>query len=384
MKDCSRALLVNFILLVLACVTPPGVFAAKLVSSSTRDELVDKFDAMDQAINKGEGYSRSTNDNSVLAWAESYLLEAYLDMFEATRNAKYLASFVRHADRVVGNTDLKRGITDYGGRSVVGWNSTHYSRNGERLVWLVHSGMITYPLARFAWLVDNCMVVSYRSQALTYTDVAKSALAVFEKNWNYDASTGRGYYQFFADEPHSANSPNPPVPLPFNQQLAAGRTLIMLHKVTGNNEYREKAEALARHFRSNLKGNKGPYIWTYWYGKGLDRSKTIEDISHGAIDLDFAILAYRSGIVFNREDLSRFQETYEKNIHKSGTVANTVDGRGEGRYKNAIGRWLELAEFSCVPWKDFYAFYLLGDLGRHPEVMLGTAKLVKYFDKCFK
>src|SRR3990172_9785429 len=52
MKDCSRALLVNFILLVLACVTPPGVFAAKLVSSSARDELVDKFDAMDQAINK--------------------------------------------------------------------------------------------------------------------------------------------------------------------------------------------------------------------------------------------------------------------------------------------------------------------------------------------
>jgi hypothetical protein len=377
-----RALVAGLLLLASPCLAPVAAFPSDIASPIARAGLIDRFDEMDRAVNKGEGYSNSTNESGALAWAESYLLEAYLDMYEATRNEKYLASFVRHADRMVLNTDRKRGVNDYKGRSVVGWSSTKYSTNQERIVWLVHTGMITYPLVRFARMAVQDNVSEYLPQARAYTSVAKSALAFFDRNWVYDSATGTGYYRFSADEPHSTNIPGPPMPLPFNQQLAAGRTIILLAILDGSDEYRGKAEALARHFRDHLKGSDGPYLWRYWYGKAPDRLNKAEDISHGAIDLGFAVLAYRSGIVFRREDIVRFADTYDKKIHKAGTVADRVDGSGEGRYKEATGRWLELSEFTCVPWRDFHGFLSRGEVGRHPEVMLGLAKLVKYFDRC--
>ena len=351
-------------------------------AGNNRDVFIAKFDSMDNSINKGDGYSTYTNEMGTLAWAESYLLEAYLDMYEATGNSKYLASFVKHADRIVRNTDQKRGLVDYKERSAVGWSSTKYSANGERIVWLVHSGMITYPLARFAWLVKKNRLDVYSSQAKLYTDTTKAAMAFFDQTWVYDAASGKGYYQFFPDEPISANYP-PPMPLPFNQQLAAGRTFLMLYEGIGSVQYHQKAEALARHFLGYLtKGSDGAYTWFYWYGKGYDRNKTVEDISHGAIDIDFAVLACRAGTVFTQSDMNSFLQTYTKKIRKNGKFADFVNGKGEDKFKDSVGRWLELADFSCVPWNDFSNLLSSGTLSGHPQVMLGVAKLVKFYGKC--
>jgi rhamnogalacturonyl hydrolase YesR len=57
--------------------------------------------------------------------------------------------------------------------------------------------------------------------------------------------------------------------IPQNQQLAAGRMFIVLWKLTGNSAYRQKAEALARHFKSHLRVDPaGGYEWDYWYDRG--------------------------------------------------------------------------------------------------------------------
>lgn len=347
----------------------------------SRNDMVVMFDTLDRKLARGEGYSRHTNEAGTLAWAQSYLMEAYLDMHEATGDDKYLKSFVRQGDRVIAHTDRARGVRDYKECSVVGWSATRYSHSGKRVVWLVHSGMITYPLARFAFIVNRNKLTAYRAQADSYLSVARSSLSMFDKNWVSDTATGGGYYQFDRDEPHATNSLHGPMPLPFNQQLAAGRTMIMLYEITGDSFYRQRAEALAKHFKANLKGN-GPYVWTYWHVKGLNRSKGIEDISHGAIDIDFAIRAYRSGMVFSSRDMTRFRDTYERNIRRNGTFAGKVDGTGGAQHREAIGRWLELSEFTCAPWNDFHNMLGRDELSSHPQIMLGIAKLIKYYDRC--
>lgn len=347
-----------------------------------RGALIAKFDSLDTALNNGEGYSTYTNEAGTLAWAESYLLEAYLDIYGATSDMKYLNKFVRHANCIIENTDKNRNIPDYKGRVVDGWGATKYSSNNERVVWLVHSGMITYPLVRFALLVKKDRLDQFQQQARSYVTVAKQAMAFFDPNWVYDSAKDNGYYQFEASEPHSNNTPDPPMPVPFNHQLAAGRTLLMLYNVTGELEYYRKAHWLAKHFRNYLiKESNGSYVWHYWYGKGYDRSKAVEDISHGAIDLDFAVLAYRNRVVFNRVDMTRFVQTYNSKIRKNGQFADTVDGKGKDKYKDALGRWLELSEFTSTTWKDFAGVVSSESVSKHPQVMLGIAKLIKYDKK---
>ena len=86
------------------------------------------FDAMDAAINDGEGYSKYNNAAGTLAWAQGYLLESYLDMYEGTGDGAYLDKFVRQAGRVARATDKTRGAKDYMGMSRTGWSSTKYSK----------------------------------------------------------------------------------------------------------------------------------------------------------------------------------------------------------------------------------------------------------------
>ena len=342
-----------------------------------------KFDSMDQTLQEGEGYSNYTNESGALAWGESYILEAYLDMYEGTKEQKFLAKFVRQTERILENTDQKRGLHDYKGRSVVGWGADRYSRNGERIIWLAHTSMITYPMARFAWLVNKYKLKKYKKTAEHYVGVAKVAMAFFDKNWFYDETADKSYYLFEEDEPQNDNSPKPPMPVPFNQQLAAGRTILMLYLVTGDKSYLIKSRSLAKHFKSNLQtGRDGSYSWNYWYGKGYDKYKAVEDVSHGAIDVDFAILAYRSGIVFEKQDMYSFLQTFNNKISQKGNFADKVDGTGANTYKDSIGRWLELAGFDCRPWNDYAELLSKGGAVNQVLAMLGIAKVVKYYAEC--
>ena len=88
--------------------------------------LVSTFDALDAS---GRGwYLGETNDRaSRLAWGESYVMVAYLTMYEATGQRRYLDKFVKHATAVVAKTDRNRHVTDYRGRSTGAWRcgNTH-------------------------------------------------------------------------------------------------------------------------------------------------------------------------------------------------------------------------------------------------------------------
>lgn len=85
--------------------------------------LVQRFDELDCALNCGDGWKNETNDDEgrKLAWKESYLMMAYVAMYDATLDVYYLRKLVDHADSVLLNTDENRGVSDYANVSGPCW-----------------------------------------------------------------------------------------------------------------------------------------------------------------------------------------------------------------------------------------------------------------------
>jgi hypothetical protein len=380
MKLCLKTLLLIVIFLV------PETMSAANSQGINKAQLIEKFESYDMAINNGEGYSKATNEERTLAWAQSYLMEGYLDMYEATKQKKYLDTFVTQADRVCNNTDKARGLADYKGRLRLGW-ATITNKNKSRLVTTLSSGMILYPMLKFSLLVKKHpdKLTGYKETAKKYTQFAGDALTEFDSQWRFDSQKNEGHFQWDGDEPLGASVK---LPKAFNDQLAIGRIIILLYDLTGNQEYLKRGEALANYFKRNLILDGEKYVWRYRPNLG-EKSK-IEDISHGAIDIDFALQAYKKGIIFNKQDMKRFANTFLFTC-RNGRFTQFIDGTDDKKnladYGNAVGRWLELSEFECGVYNAVYE-YLPESLGSkkkvHPSSMLGIAKLIKYYDKCKK
>lgn len=372
------------------------IFLCFLFQRTNADEfskewLVSRFEKFDFVINRGEGYSQSTNESGALAWGESYLLEAYLDMWEATQDERYIKKFADHANRVISNTDKARDIKDYKGRLRMGWSVTKYSKDEKPMVHLVHSAMILYPLVKFCFIIKKQdKIVGYDDIADNYLNFVQGAVSEFEGQWRFNPLTGEGSYWFEGDEPLETDLL---APMPFNGPLAMGRVLILLYQITKDEVYLKKVKALALNFKNNLIETKdGYYIWGY--RPNLEKYPQMEDISHGAIAIDFAVLAYKNGIVFQKSDMDKFAKTLlnAKKKAKRFAFSKFVDGTDDPvdkPYSNspgdvsgvAVGRWLELSSFSCEVYRVIYDYMkekIKSSTKEHPAVMLGIAKLIKY------
>jgi hypothetical protein len=82
------------------------------------------FDALDLGFRGGNGYKDDLNDNrGALGWGESYVLQAYLLMYEAHRDTYYLDKAIDHIDHMLANRDSVRGFTDWRGLSLPAWRT---------------------------------------------------------------------------------------------------------------------------------------------------------------------------------------------------------------------------------------------------------------------
>ena len=352
----------------------------------TLDQIVAKFNELDLKSIEFYRYKPQVNESGEITWGTSYALNAFLYMYQATSDQRYLNKFLNLADALEQQTDASRGLTDYKGRSRVGWGSgARYSKNGERIVYLVGSAVIVYPLARFALMVKQTPGLSqYAGKARSYQQLAETALHEFDNQWR-SGPNGEGFYVFEKDQPAKNLPGGSEYPLPLNMELDAGRVDIVLWKLTGNSAYREKAEALAKTFKRNLNvGPDGAYQWHYWHDKGLDIWKGEEDIEHGSYDITFALDAYRESIVFTRSDMERFVGTFIRYTDaSSGTMLSTCrEGKCKPGPDNSAGRWLILSEVDCRVYQLVLPFLMSMVGPKHPVVLEGVAELAFYYKQC--
>jgi len=293
------------------------------VSASTLQQLFDKLDTR----NNGNWYKDYNNKDGVLAWDESYVMRAYLEMYEATKNTKYLDKFIVHADSVLKQRDSERGVKDYRGLSLPAWSAgNRYTKNGTLKIFEVHTAMIAYPYARFATIVNQNGLNSYKSKADIYLKAAKDAVAVHDDQW---VVSGNEMY----------------MNRPFNMFLSLGSAYLEIFRASGDTAYRDKAVKIANHFKNNLSLDSAAnsYVWKYMRSGSYTGN---EDLSHGAIDVDFVNLAYQNDVVFTQTDMVRFGNTIEKKLIKAdGSIADKVSGTGTSSNQTFIGLWV-----TFYPW----------------------------------
>lgn len=331
-------------------------------------QLFTKLDSVDN----GNWYSKNNNNaNSSFTWGESYVMDSYLYMYETTHDRYYLNKFVVHADGVLSWRDNLKGYKDYKGQSLPGWSTIS---NGKKMHFPVE-GMITYPMAKFAYMVyKDSDLVSYKSTADRYIKAVKKSIKIFDNTWVDNGTTG--YYIYPKGSPIWCDG----IEVPFNQYLTLARSQLYMYLATNNVFYLHRVTKMAQHFKNNLTLDPtiNAYKWLYWYRNGLNgwsasENRSIntpnytgytsaEDLSHGAIDIQFAYEAYQAGIVFNEQDMVRFGNTIEKVLTRpDATFATNVDGIGTADITSfpygGIGNYLYLHEFAPSVYTKCYTIY---------------------------
>ena len=120
-----------------AAATAVTGFGGLLSSPAGANESTDfttraAFDALDLGFNDGNGHKDDLNDDrGALGWGESYVLQAYLLMYQAHRDTYYLDKAIDHIDHVLANRDSERGFTDWRGLSLPGWRTGDPYAAGE-------------------------------------------------------------------------------------------------------------------------------------------------------------------------------------------------------------------------------------------------------------
>lgn len=253
----------------------------------------------------------------------------------------------------------------------------------QPVLFAVHTGMITYPIASFARIVLGTPKLRanprYRAKAVEYLAAAKAAAAVHDREWR-QTDDGGGYLTWVKGTPLGYDGTE----MPTNQFLALGLTYAEIAAATGDPVYADRTRRMARTLARELKTNeKGAYTWTYWPTFGVTYNgfsaadgiseftpsgrgaKQREDLSHGAIDVEFAALAFRHKLGFKGVDMVRLAKTYSKNMATTepGGVPTTslyVDGTGglaaAGQYLQAP-RWLAVAQWDPATFEHARSIY---------------------------
>jgi hypothetical protein len=323
--------------------TAPAPVPPQVVEPTGRGASA-RWAALDAYAAGGDWYLGADNESATLAWGESYAMMAAAALFRATGDPDHLAELARHGDAALAARDDARGVTDYRGISGACWRDLHYQPADEPYCYVVHSGMIGYPLAELARLVRLYGLegepagdgTTLGDKADDYTAALLETVAYHEDQWRAD-----GYYVF---RPDAAFLGYPGADLPLNQSNAMGRLLLALYDVTGDPALADKATRLAQRFAAQLStGDDGATLWNYWGGA---YSGYGEDISHAAINVDFAVMAASRGIVFDEADLDGFATTFVERVYVDDATFSDAVGGGPANgasYRPQAGRWLRLA-----------------------------------------
>ncbi|MBI2298299.1 MAG: hypothetical protein HYU66_04990, partial [Armatimonadetes bacterium] len=212
----------------------------------------------------------------------------------------------------------------------------------ERIQFVVHDGMVTYPIAQFIEAVraDPALAAKYGAKADAYLAwFRRHVHDKWERFWHQvDGDTGA--YTFT----HQVTERFPGYLLPHNQFLALGRAYLVLQAVPGvanAAEYRRKVECMARYFQRYLRpADEGrAYVWNYWDPPaGEEVRRYVEDYSHATIDVGFVVEAARRGVVFTPDDTVKIARTYTDVMGNGDLEHPAVAGRvdGQGGFKERI------------------------------------------------
>lgn len=253
-------------------------------------------------------------------------------------------------------------------------------------IFAVHTGMITYPIAEFVRIVRSSPALlaqpRYKAKSDEYLAAVQAAVAVHDPEWR-ENNSGEGYFVWLKGSPQQWDGSAQPI----NQTLGLGQTIAVLADITGDETYRRRAAAMAKMFRNQVTLDPGDaYYWHYWptfghiyngyaktgspetdvsiYNPSLSSpQRQVDDVSHGAISLEFAVQAFRGHAGLLGQDMARLARTYTQNIARTvdglATTWSTINGSGGPNvdYANQAPRWMPIAWWDAEVYEQSLAVY---------------------------
>ncbi|MBU1699515.1 MAG: hypothetical protein KJ970_13590 [Candidatus Eisenbacteria bacterium] len=321
-----------------------------------------------------------TNEDGSLAWRFSRAMMSLNEMYQATGESKYLQANLKCARWVLAARDDARGVSLSNGCVAPVWGSSRYIAN-SRSAHIVHTGYIAIPildLLRLARDISPPLIDSTETGAIA-SSIGES-LDYHRKWWRFAADDREGYY--LEDDLRDPN------PQPANALSVIGAALWLSWDVSGNEEHRDKALALARFIRNRLEVRlDGGYSWPHILRKKTPKELSYisgmpaDDTSHGGITLALPLLMARTGIVFDTSDIRRFGWTAIRGFARSddGILYANVPGSPEGNpgFIGTAAIWLGL----CPETPELYGRIARFYLERIPiPDPLDLALLIRYAD----
>lgn len=342
-----------------------------------------------------------------------YVMQAYLSLYRSTGKLKYLESFVRVMDNVLQRRDDYRYNINSSLSNVntPTWQKLNYVSNNNAYADMLASGILTYPMADFVYLIKvektilqgmnapvysapafkpsctTCNSLTTTFSGMNYNTIADlvkdrvhETLIHHNSEWGSGFHSGRviGFYRGgmdYNDEKGGFHSGEWVVPL--NYQATIGRTHLMMWRATGNFFYEDHARRLANNLRANMQKHSaisGPnkYYWKYWdqfnqpsgnLPTGFNRW---EDMSHASYDVHFAYLCYKHNLkyspssavnVFDVNDMNKLANTFLGTFYGDRNVRDYVNGTDATpnpiNYITGLEGWVPYIEFN----KDLYPIF---------------------------
>lgn len=251
-----------------------------------------------------------------LSWNCSYVLEAFINIYEKTKDYRYKILINRAVKDVLLNRN-RFIYADLDKKAGNLWCSKKYSNDGITPInLLVNNAKILYPLLR-----------AYRLDIIE-PHVKNEIDNVFNDLWDYNEEDWDGHYYHFK---YGIQYEFDGVWLPFNQCNAWGLCLLEYLKMNSNAKVKKRVFEIANFLKKEFCYTEdGRILWHYWpseFYKGWTTEQNIslntpfkiamkdelyEDISHGGITALFISEFYNfyPNEIFTLSDLEKIRHSF--------------------------------------------------------------------------
>jgi hypothetical protein len=317
-------------------------------------------------------------------WHAAYAADGFVDGYLAYGDLAWLDWGQRYFDWL-------EGLMETAPDGYRGWIGPYIY--GEQVWCDVHVGdaILASPMLRFAEAVlgDPALAARYGERARAYVDLARRDLV--EKwdargTWREDGEGGAYVSWDHYLEPgkldawRKLEADKSTLSLPYNKQMDVGLIALRLYRLTGEEQFRERARRIFWQFKSRLQYFDDHYVWNYWEPQGpwdLDEAGKVRHWvnvhphrNYQAREVAFVAEAYHTGVVFDQVDLERILRTNLEvmwNGDRAEPQWRNADGRGPwqpGPEDGAGTLWTALGDFSQTV-RDLQALQLReGGLGQ--------------------
>lgn len=247
-----------------------------------------------------------------LCWNEGHFQQALLDLWELTRDRRWLALAL---DRMEGVWALRR--KDDTGTPMPTWINDLETGVPCTLV----TGVILWPITRALRLIhEDPALAEFHGRIRGWIPRVEAALAFHDDEWIAFPDGSGMHIEPYPKGPRRVYT-HPAVKgsriNPLNREYLYTLAMMELNRFKPHAEYARKIRMSALFFKNTSDWSHERWVWEYEIGR---YPACGEDLSHAACQLEFVHACVRDGVVFTEADLEKMAATLAHLIYRLGDV----------------------------------------------------------------